>query len=537
MKKLLVLALVLALLCGCMTAVAEEPKAGGRLVIGEYILDTQLANLNPYITSGTANNTIRQLMYDALTYYNPVDGVIYPILATEWAFNADCTAIVFKIREGVTFHDGEAFDASDVAFSYNMIKGNALDTFGLWAKLTSVEATGDFEVTMTFNAPFPSFVSYTSDIYIVPEHIWSTVDDVAAYLNPNPVGTGAFIFRKYTVGTDLQFDANKNYWEKAPYVDELIMELYNSSPNVTLALLAGEIECTFGTITMSNIPELLTREHMILQLYAGLTNWVVSFNMENELAQDVAVRKAMCMAIDQNALITRCEYNGVFPINMAWLPNLFGDMVNAPANEILKNDPAAARAVLEEAGYVKGKDGVYAKDGKRLSFTYYNASGAPAQQMEAGMIQQYLLNIGVEIIPRIATWAELAVIRQQGNYDLLQNSYAFPADPYAALFNCFHSSQTAPSGEPTPGLNNFRYRNPEFDAIVDQLATETDVAKQKELIWKAQDILANEYIYLPMYNSGGHNPYYDGKTVAGWKASFPISRAQCLIHVYDLAVQ
>lgn len=531
MKKILGLLLALCLLLGTMGGAALAETAGSTLIVGEYILDTEVANLNPYVTTGTKNGTIRGLTYDALLYFNPVDGTFVPMLATEWAFNSDYTAITFKLREGVTWHDGEAFTADDVLFTYNMLKGTTLDTFGLWNKITAIEANGDYEVTFTFGEAFSAFLAYCGDCYIVPEHIWSTVGDVSAYLNPQPIGTGAFVFEKYTTGTDLQYTANANYWAGAPKVDNLVVAMFNSSPNVTLALMAGDVDCTFGTITMSYVPQLLALENMNMQLYAGLGNYVVSFNMENELLKDVAVRKAMCMAIDQASLITRCEYDAVYPINMAWLPELFGEYVNDEANDILKYDSAGAKAVLEEAGYTLGDDGIYQKDGKRLSFTYYNASGAPAQQMEAGMIQQFLLNIGIEMIPRIATWAELAVIRQMGNFDMIQLSYNLTADPYAALYSFFHSSQTSPSGEACIGQNYFRYRNEELDALIDAIGVEADEAKKAELIDQAQMIIANEYIYLPMYNVGGHNPYYDGVRVTGWSEAYPINFALNLIGV------
>lgn len=534
MKKVLGILLALCMLLGGLSTVALAESEGGTLIVGEYILDTEVANLNPYVTTGTKNSTLRGLMYDALIYFNPIDGTYVPMLATEWAFNDDFTAITFKIREGVTWHDGEAFDASDVVFTYNMLQGTTLDTYGLWDKFESVEATGDYEVTITFKAAFPSFMAYCGNLYIVPEHIWSQVGDVSAYLNAEPIGTGAFIFSKYTTGTDLQFTANKSYWAGAPLLDSLVVEMYNSSPNVTLALMAGDIDCTFGTITMSYLPQLLALDNMQLQLYAGLDNYVVSFNMENELLQDVAVRQAMCMAIDQNSLISRCEYDAVYPINMAWLPNLFGEYVNADANAILKYDFAAARTLLEEAGYTPGDDGIYQKDGKRLSFTYYNASGAPAQQMEAGMIQQWLLNIGVEITPKIATWAELASIRQKGEFDLIQLSYSLMADPYASLFSFFHSSQTSPSGEASVGQNYFRYRNEELDALIEAIGVETDEAAKKDMIYQAQDIIANAYIYLPMYNVGGHNPYYDGVRVTGWSDAYPINFPLNLIGVHTV---
>ncbi len=542
MKRILSILTVLCLMLFAISATAEsaDVKEGGVLNVGEYILDTQLANLNPYITTGTANTNMRLLLYDALTYYNPIDGTTIPMIATEWTANDDFTQVVMQIRQGVMFSDGVALTAKDVAFSINMLKGNALDVNGLWNQITSVEATGDYEVTVAFAAAFPSFPSYMSELYIVPEHIWSTVGDVSAYQALDPVGTGPFIWESYTTGTDVQFTANKNYWAGAPKVDKLIMKLYNSAQNLSVALMAGEVDCTFGTIAMSYVTEFLTQTNAKMQIYSGFTNWTVFMNEEYGLLADVNVRKAMCMAIDQNSLITRGEYNCVFPMNMAWLPNAFGDLVNQDANAILAYDPAGAKTVLEDAGYVMGDDGVYMdpNTGDRLSFTYYNASGAPAQQMEAGMIQQWLLNIGVEIIPKVATWAELASKAQAGDFQLLQYNTPLSNDAYAAFYTSFASASTAPSGEPTTGRNYCRYRNDALDALVNQLATAIDPDVRKDIITQLQQMVAEDYIYMPMYNVGGHNPYYDGTNVSGWNCDvYPINCPLQLIGVYSLAAQ
>lgn len=530
MKRLTALLLLLIMLVSLTATpmISAENNDGGAIIIGEYILDTQMANKNPYITNGTWNVNLRTFMYDPLVYYNPIKGEIMPMLAEEWSWNDDYTSLTFKLREDVKWHDGTPFTSEDVVFTYTMLKDTILDVYGLWKRFEEITAEGN-SVTVTCSEPFPSLLSYIGELYIVPKHIWEEVPDVAEYLNENPIGTGAFIWDKYTVGTDIQLNSNKEYFLGAPKTDKLVIQMFNSAPNLTLSLLKGDVDLTTGTIAMSSIPEFLTKENAELQLYSGLANWIVSFNFENELLANKAVRKAMCMAIDQSSLITKAEYDGVFPLNTGWLPNLFGDLVNEEANSILSYDPEGAREVLEADGFTLGDDGVYQKDGKRLSFTYHNASGAPAQQMEAGMIQQWLLNIGIEILPRLATWAELATIRQLGNYDLLQNSYSFPADPYAALNSTFHSSMTAPSGTAAPGNNHLRYRNPEVDALLDKVATETDLEEQAKIYSQLQEIIANDYVGLPMYNQGGHIPYYDGNRLIGWNTEVPVQSVINLI--------
>ena len=336
--------------------------------------------------------------------------------------------------------------ADDVLYTYQILKDNPIfDRFGLWNRLEEIRKDGE-NVTFVTKTSFVSLPEYLSKIYIVPKHIWEK-EDAASFTNTKPIGTGPFIYDQYTTGTAITFKANKDYWKGAPKLDQAMFLMYNSAPNCTLALLKGEIDCTTGTISMSSIPEFMSKPNAKLQTYPGLGNFNVMMNHENELLADKNVRKAMAMAINQSELITKGEYNGVLPTYISWLPDLFGDYINKEAANSLEYNLEEAKKLLEDSGYTKGKDGIYEKDGKRLSFTYHNASGAPAQQMEAGMIQQWLLNLGIEIIPKLATWPELTQLQQTGDFDLIQNNITFPPDPYAALNTSFHSSMTAPVGE------------------------------------------------------------------------------------------
>lgn len=503
--------------------------SGGTLKIGEYILDTQMANKNPFMKSGVWTGLFT-FVYEPLLYFDPVNGKLMPALADSYTWSSDFKTLTLKLNTKVKWQDGQPFTADDVVFTYNcLIKYPVLDTYGIGKNIDTVTANGD-SVVFNLKNPFTAMANYISTVYIVPKHLWDGKDP-STNINETPVGTGPFKFIKYNTGTDVQFDANKDYWRGAPKVDKLIVQMYNSAPNVTLALLKGEITGTMGTLAMANIPEFLSKPGAKLQKYGGLTNFSVIINNEKPLLNDVNVRKAMAMAVNQGDLIAKGEYNGVSPTSIGWLPDIFGEFVNTQVKDSLKFDLAAANKVLTDAGYSKGKDGIYQKDGKRLSFTYYNASGAPAQQMEAGMIQQWLLNLGIEIIPKLATWPELTKLCQQGNFDLLQNGIAFPPDPYAALNVSFNSAMTAPTGTATPGTNYFRFRNSEVDSLLASAASATDPAKQKEVYGTIQEKIAAQYPFLPMYNVGGHVPYYDSE-FTGWSSDAPIWDPVSIINVH-----
>lgn len=507
-----------------------ENGTGGVFKFGAQVTDTQLANLSPFATSGTFAEWYK-LVYEQLLYFNEVSGALEPALADSYEWNESKTELTLKLNEKAKWQDGEDFTAEDVLYTYEVLKENPVfDKYALWNKCAEIVADGENVVFKT-KEPFVSLPEYISQIYIVPKHIWEQ-EDAASFVNSKPIGTGPFIWDKYTTGTAVTFEANKEYWKGAPKVEQAVLMMYNSAPNCTLALLKGEIDCTSGTVAMSSLPEFTSKENAKLQTYAGLGNFCVMMNHENEQLADPAVRKAMVMAINQEELISKGEYNGVLPTYITWLPDLFSDNVNKEAAESVSYDVKAAQKILEDAGYEKGKDGIYEKDGKKLSFNYYSASGAPAQQMEAGMIQQWLKTLGIEITPKLATWAELSEIAQTGEFDLLQNSITFPPDPYAALNTTFHSSMTAETGSPTPGTNYFRYRNEKVDNLLNKAAGMIAEEELKEIYNEIQEILAEDCVYLPMYNSSGHIPYYDGTKLTGWTdAEAPIFSTDNLINI------
>jgi peptide/nickel transport system substrate-binding protein len=546
MKKSFVLLCALVLLSGfsgSLSAGGNSQRAagtgsagaaqGGVLIIGDRVLDTQLAAKNPFLPQNT-DETIIQFMYEPLLYFNPVSGELEPELAAGYEWSNNYQTLTFTIRSGVLWHDGRPFSADDVAFTYNVLKNEpVLDRYSLWGKLSSVTAQGD-RVIFSLSTPFPSLPYYTNSIYIVPKHIWESLPSAAEALNQVPVGTGPFKWESYRTGTDVQLSANKSYWYGAPKLDRILIQMYTSSANSALAFLRGDLDTIIGGLSSQYIPQILQRPNAKIQMYSSLFNFGVSINLENEVLSDVNVRKAMRLAMNLEEINARGEYDTAVPLGPGWLPGIFGDLVSESSRKPAVYDPAAAQKILQDAGYTKGQDGIFQKNGKRLSFTYHNASGSPSQQMQAGMIQQYLLGIGIEIIPRQATNPELIQLLRTGRFNLLQNGTQFPPDPYASLNTSFHSSMTAPVGQAAVGANYFRFRNSEVDSLLDRASSETDRAGQREIYHRIQDIIEAEAPFLPMYTTTGKGPYYENVRLGGWISDAPILSYRGLTQIYQI---
>ena len=513
-------------------AAPGTPMQGGTLITGGAIIDAQLAANNPFLPHGQIAIAILDYIYERLLFMNVVSGELEPMLATGFEWGPDYLSLIFTIREGVVWHDGAPFGPDDVVFTFGVLRDYPIfDRHALWSHIRDVRAEGN-TVVFDLHHVFLSLPFFMDEIRIVPRHLWENLPDASLHLNETPVGTGPFIWRSHTVGTEVHLDANPYYYLGAPIVDDMLFLLYNNTINLSLALLNGDLHWSHG-ISVQFVPEFRNAPYAVLQNLPGLNVFVVNLNHEHELLADPAVRRAMAMAINQYDLRTRVEHGVVFPQSIGFLPDAFGDYVSREAMEALNFDPAGAIEVLEEAGYVRGSDGIFAApDGNRLSFTYHNQTASPSQQMAAGMIQQWLLNIGIEILPRLGTGPELTHLQQTGQFELIQRHITVPPDPIGTLNSVFHSSMTAPTGYPTPGLNFFRYRNPAVDALLDEAVISTDQARRMEIAREIQMILAEDTVFLPMYGTGPRFPHFRGLYVGGWRDDAPIVANRNIIYLY-----
>lgn len=497
--------------------------------LGDYILPAEMTNINPFLTTGNYS-PLFQYLFNPLFYFDPITGKIVPELAsTHGTWNAARTAYTIHLVPGAKWSNGTAITANDVIYSYDVLKNPAVDPYSLWSHLSAVTGSGDTVVFHLKNS-FPDLINYLTTVYIVPKAQWSTAGNPATNLNLHPIGSGPFTLYAYHSGSNIVLKANPHSVLGVPHITYLNIEMYANAETVTLALERGQINTTEGTIAMPSLPTLLRTKTNHLQKFSGLSNFGVFMNTKVSGLNNVYVRRAIQSAIDQPALITQGELGGVFKANPGWLPTTFHPYVNHPvySDPAYQFNLARARADLRKAGYVQGKNGVMEHDGHPLSFTYYEASGAPAQEKEASMIQGWLKQAGIATTPRLVTWPELVSLASSGSYDLLQDGFTMPPDPVEAMSAMFAGSETAPIGHATPGLNYTRLNDPQLNTILANAATTTSTRQRVHLLEQAQSIVANQAPVAIMYNLGAH-VVYSTAHFTGYSSTFPIDSAFSMI--------
>lgn len=513
------------------TLPVANAASASTFTLGDYILPAQMTNINPFLRTGNWS-PLFQYVFSSLYYFNLKTGRVVPQLASGFGtWSANRLTYTVHLNPRAKWSNGAPVTASDVIYSYDVMKNPALDPYDLWAHLQSVTGSGD-TVEFHLKASFPDLASYLTTVYIVPKAQWSKAGNPAQNLNLHPIGSGPFELYAYHQGSNIVLKPNPYSFMGHPHFQYLNIVMYANAETVTLALEKGIIKTTEGTIAMPSLPTLLRTPTNRLQKFPGLDNFAVFMNTKVPALQNVWVRRAIQSAVDQEALITKGEEGGTFRANPGWMPPVFHHYVD----QAVFHNPAygfslkRARADLKRAGYRPGAGGIMEKGGKPLTLTYYEASGAPAQDKEASMIQGWLKDVGIDVTPRLVTWPELASLASTGSYQLLQDGFAMPPDPVAAMASMFSGSATAPIGKATPGLNYTRFNNPRLNRLLAQAAVTTSISQRTRLLDQAQVIVANQAPVALMYNDGNHMVYRTGHWT-GWPTNYPVNSAYAMLAI------
>jgi len=438
-------------------------------------------------------------MFEPLFYYNSNKDELIPWLAESYVYNDDFSEVTLTLRNGVTWSDGEAFDADDVAFTYAMLIENGKGAKDLVraadvaAALASVEAVDARTVRFVLSKPDPRFafkfmINYFDiGLQIVPEHIWASVEDRAAFTNFDlekgwPVTTGPWKLVRFT-DQQIFIDKRDGYWGvETKFVDEPAMDRIIAVPGGTrdrMAQLIGanQVDIT-GDIQVASVISQVIERNPAIRSYTGNDApfgskdwWPTSlyFNHLNPKWQDVRVRRAVNNYIDRQQIIDVVYGGASQATNTPWPgfgalePFISAAQPAAKEYGIGVYDPMTGDALMQEAGYEKNADGFWAKDGIALSATIETISVLDAV---GPVVAEQLRRAGIDV--QFRSTPESRSIMRDGKYDLsLFGHRGSIFDPYATL-EMYTCANALPEGQPTLFLD--RWCNEEFDAAVARVA-------------------------------------------------------------------
>ncbi|ADG82094.1 ABC transporter substrate-binding protein [Thermincola potens] len=442
-----------------------------------YGAEFEYDKVNPVLATTNVDN----LIFTGLTKFNEKNEVI-PDLAESWSISSDGLTYTFKLRKDVKWHDGQPFNAGDVKFTLDTILDPRTNTpvKSEFEQVKEVKVIDDYTVELKLAKPFPPLLDKLS-IGIVPKHLLEGKDINSADFNNNPVGTGPFKFKEWQRGKAFTVVANDSFYNGRPKLDKVIFK-FLPDPNVrALQLETGEIDLAYLE------PDQLERMQKVdrIKVYQVPTAdyRVMMYNMKSPLWQDVRVRKAVNYAIDRQAVLDgilkgkgQVAYG---PLQLSW--------ANNPNVTKYDYDLNKAKALLAEAGWKPGPDGILVKNGKKFEFKITCPVTDPVRVSIANALVTELKKIGIAATPEPLDWSVIKI----PECEAFILGWGSPFDPDDHTYKLFHSSQIANGGN-----NHMSYRNPKVDKLLEEARTTVDKNKRKELYGQFQQELAND----PPYN-------------------------------------
>lgn len=476
----------------------EPAGSEGGVFISGGISD--LSTLSPIMSNDTTSSDFQDYIFESLFEPNP--DTLEPVgnLAASWSVNADGDVWTINLREGVTWHDGEAFTADDVKFTYDLHmteETNSPRFSDFTSKIESVEILDEMTVRFTLTGPLPDFPLDLGVYGIVAEHVWADVapadhaqDDGATGADPSRVvGTGPFIFEEWLIEDRASAVRNDNYWDGVPHLDRVIYRFVGDQNAVLQALITGDID--YGAVPEASVQQLDGTDVTVFN-YPTTNFTFYGTNLDAEkttLFQDVNVRKALLYALDREAMLESIRFGfgevaiGTMPV-LSWAYNPDGI-----EDELHYNyDPDLARQLLDEAGWTLNDDGIREKDGQTLSFEMQTNAGNTVREQYLTIMQEFWREIGVEMTPVFEPFPALVErITETFDFQAFLIGFSWGVPPgQEAMWDCDSYPQ---------GFNIVKYCNPDVDAVMEEAAQEVDRDRRIELYTEMQNLILAD---LPM---------------------------------------
>ncbi|MBT2485311.1 MULTISPECIES: ABC transporter substrate-binding protein [unclassified Microbacterium] len=479
------------------------------------------ANYNPFAPT-VLHGALGPILEPLFFFNKTADSEPVGLIGDSYEYNEDGTVITVTIKPDLKWSDGEPLTADDVVFSFNY-EGNNPEGNGL----VSAEASDETTVVLTYSsAQYTTEFQRLGSTYILPEHVWSEVDDFANFANEEPVGSGPYVVDK-TTSESYTLVANENFRgaddlgvKKVQYI------AVDNNQTAQDLLAAGELDWAGmfipnpddvtgnGKIEWINTPQDPTVLYTCSNADLGCTG----------PQTDVAVRQALNVAIDRATIKDKAfvGLTGDISPTYALLPRDEKWVADA-ANEVSPQeaDAAEASAILEAAGYTKDGD-FYAKDGVPLELTLTSVDGWTDYNDAAKLIAEQAQAAGIKINASTVQWQEFSDSRQSGDFQLIVGgmigtSVADPFQIYRDWFGGTEVQSTGPVGAEVPaGRWNFsRYDNPTVDAAVQAAVSTDDEAEKKELYGTIQTEIVRDLPYIPLVINATQT-FYNSQDYTGW---------------------
>ena len=492
--------LTTSMLSGLAMAADGTPVSGGKLTWG---VETEPATLNPQLNGQDKTKLLLRNAYESLLA-RTADGGYVPWLATEYKISDDGKTYTFKLRDNVTFTDGQKLDAQAVITNFIKLKDAAYSgsvSAGPVSRIVEAKALDDHTVSFTLNQVYAPFLDYAASLEILSPAAFNSTQLKSG--GPEIAGTGPFILKRYAKGQDIQFVKNPAYnWapktsaHNGPaYLDEVTYRFLSESSVRTGALTSGQVDVIEG---IAGNDASLFKGNSDFSYQAALntgTPYSLFLNVTWGPTQDLKVRKALISAIDVDAVLKavyRGERTRAWGITSPIDPQFYDKSIEAA----YKPDAKAANALLDEAGWTaRDADGFRTKDGKRLTIEVIQAQATVRDQRDVllqALQAQARQNAGIDLKIVFVDAGTYTDRRKTGQFGSIANSNT----PTDAIDIEYHYLPLDKGGS----INYSRAFAPELSQWLNEAASTLDQKKRFDLYSKLQRFAILDQAYaLPLY--------------------------------------
>lgn len=511
--------LLAAGLAGCAGHSNSASGDTSTLVIEDNPVSPFTQSFNPYDSNDTAYevNAVGMIYEPLLQFDNMKPGTVYPWLAKSYSFSNNGKSITFSLRTGVKWNDGQPFTSKDVAFTFNLLKQNkAINLYGV--NPTSIDTPDANTVTLNFDTPqYTNLFYIAGNVYMVPQHVWSTVSNPSTWADATPVGTGPYKLGQFST-QGFTLTKNASYWQPVK-IANLDFPSYVSNTTASLALSKGEID--WGGNDIANIDKTYvaadpTHNHY---WFAPANVVTLELNVTKAPLNDQAVRQAISAGIDRSQLSTIGETSYekpatssgglLLPVDDKFLaPSLTNDLsASADTNKVSQ--------ILTADGYAK-TGGKWTKNGQQITFTIEDPSSYSDYFQDDSLIAQQLNNEGfnVTVAPGVTPDAWTSDYNS-GNFQATIHWGQQGPSPYYQYDNWLDANLTAPIGQTAPNGDEERYNDPAAQAALAAYASTDDPTAQQTALNQLQQIVATAAPVIPLLYGAAWDEY-STKKFTGW---------------------
>jgi peptide/nickel transport system substrate-binding protein len=463
---------------------------------GDAFVDASIGDarsLVPIMASDSASSGICSMLFNGLVKYDK-DLNLVGDLAESWDILDGGLGIVFHLRRNARWHDGVPFTARDVEFTYRKLIDPSVRTpyGGDFERVSSLEVIDDHTVKVTYKEAFaPALASW--GMFMMPQHVLAREDLNTTKFSREPVGLGAYVFKRWKTQDKIELLANPAYFEHRPYIDRYIYRIIPDEATIFLELQVKGVDSSgltplqFSRQTDTPFFGKYYRKYRL----PGFNYTYLGYNLGSPLFSDKRVRQALNLAVDKREIIAivLLGYGDVATgpyVKQSWAYN--PDVVPAGF------DPVKARMLLEEAGWRSGRQGgLLEKQGKVFEFTVLTNQGNDERLKTCQIIQRRLAQVGIRMKIKVIEWSVLlSQYIDKRNFDAICLGWTVPREP--DTFDIWHSSKTK-EGE----FNFVGYRNEEVDSLLVEARRVFDQDTRAKLYKKIHRILYDDQPYMFLY--------------------------------------